>query len=708
MTQVRLSEGSPARRSVAPAGLLRLALVAALAAPTALGLHAQNTPAEQAQPPAQPAAQAPQGDQLPVFRADINFVRVDVIVTDRQGNPVHDLRQEDFEVTEDGTPQSIQTFKLINITQDAGLGTEPPREVRTLIEEQTEAARDDVRLFAIFLDDYHVRLENSMRAREHIARFVENQLQPRDMAGIMYPLWSITDVMLTRNRKQLAGAIRAFRGRKYDYEPRNEIEERYVRYVSTIEAERIRNQVTLSALKGLIVKLGGMREGRKAIIVVSEGFTNSLPAQMNAPIATCNSGPCEIPGGQGIWAPPNSINQDPALQSRMDSAKFFQQTELLSDLRSVIETANRYNTALYGLDPRGLAPFEFDLSSAGQANVSLTEDRAMLETTIDSLRILSDETDGRAIVNSNDLERGLRQIVRDTSAYYLLGYTSTLNKPDGKFHKINVRVKRPGLQVRARPGYLALSAEEVDRATARTKPGPPAAITQALATLATSARRSPIRTWVGMSPGENGKTKITFVWNPTAATPGVRSETPARVSLMAGTANSDLLWRERSLPPGRAVFEVPPGEVELEIAVEDAASEVLDRETRKLIVPSMGLGLTLSTPEVFRGRTLPEWQKLAADPAAVPVIEREFRRTDRLLVRIGAQSSDGAPVITARLLNREGGEMSVLPVTPAGFGGLSHVDIPLATLPTGDYIIEVTAKNGAETTSTLVAIRVTA
>jgi hypothetical protein len=392
----------------------------------------------------------------------------------------------------------------------------------------------------------------------------------------------------------------------------------------------------------------------------------------------------------------------------MDAIEFFAQTDLLSDIRSVYELANRYNTAIYAVDPRGLAPFEFDLSTAGQANVSLTRDRAMLESTMDTLRILADETDGRAIVNSNDLERGLRQIVRDSSAYYLLGYTSTLSQPDGKFHKINVRVKRPGLQLRARPGYLAMSAVEAERATATTKrTGPPAAVTEALGTLAVSTRRSLIRSWVGMAPGTNGKTKITFLWDPTPAVPGVRRETAARVSLIAGGANSDLYYRGKALAPGRVEFEVPPGPIDLEIAVEDSAAEVLDRESRKLNVPSMGLGLTLSTPQVFRGRTLPEWQKIAADPAALPVIEREFRRTDRLLFRVAAQSAGGTPVVSARMLNREGAEMSVLPVTDAGFGGFRHIDLPLAPLPVGDYLIEVIAKDGAEQASTLVAIRVT-
>jgi VWFA-related protein len=686
-------------------GRVRLAycvLAAALAAPLALGVNAQDAPAQQpAPPPAAPADQA----QPPVFRSDINFVRVDVIVNDRQGNPVHDLKQEDFEVTEDGKPQSIQTFKLINVSEDTGVGADPPREVRNAIDEQVEAARDDVRLFAIFLDDYHVRLENSMRAREVLAQFVENRFQPKDLAGIMYPLWSINDVMLTRNRRQIAGAIREFTGRKFDYTPRNAFEERYVHYVPTIEAERIRNQVTLSALKGLIIRLGGLREGRKAIVLISEGFTNVLPAQMNDQVSTCNGGAC---GNQPRPRPDPVGGAGSPMQQRMESQEFFLQADMMSDIKMVTDLANRYNCAIYAVDPRGLAPFEYDLSTAGQAAVSLTKNTQMLDSTMDTLRVLADETDGRAIVNSNDLDRGLRQIVRDTSAYYLLGYTSAVTT-DGKFHKLNVRVKRPGLQVRARNGYMALSAAEVERALAPKKPGPPPAITQALGTLAVSAqqRRNPIRSWIGMSPGADGKTKISFVWSPTPAVPGTRREAAATVSLLAGSATSDLYHREKAMAPGRVEFEVPPGPMELEIGALDSSGEVLDRETRKLVVPSMGLGLTMSTPEVFRGRTLPEWQSLSTDPRALPVIEREFRRTDRLLVRVAAQSAGGTPVLSARMLNREGGEMSSLPVTSAGFGNLSQIDVPLSALPPGEFLIEVIAKEGAEQASSLVAFRVT-
>src|SRR3954470_7050606 len=163
------------------AKLLRVTGAAALAAALAVTPgHAQQQ-AGQAQGQTQPQTPPPPAgpDGQPVFRAGINFVRVDVIVTDKNGNPVGDLKPEDFELVEEGKPQTIQTFKLISL--DGGLMSstnEPPRQIRTDDDEESEASRDDVRLFAFFLDDYHVRLENSMQARDQLARFVQTQLGP--------------------------------------------------------------------------------------------------------------------------------------------------------------------------------------------------------------------------------------------------------------------------------------------------------------------------------------------------------------------------------------------------------------------------------------------------------------------------------------------------------------------------------------------------
>ena len=89
----------------------------------------------------------------------------------------------------------------------------------------------------------------------------------------------------------------------------------------------------------------------------------------------------------------------------------------------------------------------------------------MLTGRLNSLRTLAEATDGLAIVDSNDLAGGLRRVVNDLSLYYLLGYYSS-GKLDGKFHSIKVRVKRPGVQVRARRGYLAATPAAVTAAAA--------------------------------------------------------------------------------------------------------------------------------------------------------------------------------------------------------------------------------------------------
>jgi VWFA-related protein len=653
----------------------------------------RETPSSAPQAPSAPPSPPPPAQQ-PTFRAGINFVRVDVIVTDRQGNAVADLRQEDFEVTEDGRPQKIESFKLVNVTSGASPADEAPRDIRTSIDEESEASRDDVRLFAVFLDDYHVRRETSWRVREPLAAFVENQLRPLDMVGAMYPLTPVSDLLLTHNRDAVAGAIRRFEGRKYDYKPRNLFEEKYSQYPTAV-AEQIRNQVTMSALKALVIHLGGLREGRKAVIFVSEGFASTLPAGMQDPNAS-------VPG-VGTPTQAGAVGRQSSMQT---SADFFANTALQSDLREVTDAANRNNTTIYTVDPRGLANFEFGLDR----NVSPESDRAVLNSTMDTLRQLADDTDGRAIVNQNDLDRGLRQVVRDTSAYYLLGYSSIQAPADGKFHEIKVRVRRPGIDVRARRGYWALTAEEMTRALAPPRPAPPSAVQTALAALDTTARGRAIRTWVGMAPGEGGRTRVTFVWEPIPPAPGARGDTPDRVRLVARGPDGEPYFRGEVSGAARAEFDAAPGTIEMLLSVEDAGAQVIDRDVREIAVADFGrAAVTLSTPEVFRARTARDWQALSTDPNAVPVPGREFRRAERLLIRFGAYGPGGSvPAVSARVLNRTGQPILTLPVAPAGGPGrLQQVDLPLAGLAVGDYLVELKASGEAAEATELVPLRVT-
>jgi VWFA-related protein len=643
-----------------------------------------SAPGQPAQnPPPQPDAEP----QTPVFRSGINFVRVDVIVTDKAGRQVSDLKSEDFEVTEDGKPQKVETFKLIEITTGPTPGAQPPSEIRTDYDEEREAARDDVRLFAMFLDDYHVRRESSLSMREQIARFIETQLGPSDMIGVMYPLQPTATVRMTRNHAAIQRAIQQFEGRKYDYTPRNAMEEKYAYYPAEV-VERIRNQVSMSAIEALVYRMGSLKEGRKALLLVSEGFTNMLPPQLRAPVAA-------MPGiGAVDRDNPNAGNS--AIEDR---AAWTSSLDLNQDLREIYTAANRNNVAIYTIDPRGLATNEFGIDQ----NINMRTDRNYLTSTMDTLRVLAEETDGRAIVNRNDVTIAMKQIVQDTSAYYLLGYNSAAAPTDGKFHEIKVRVKRPGLQVRSRKGYWALTAVEAERATAAPKPGPPKAVETALATIAAPPRSRLIRTWIGTERGDNGRTRVSFVWEPVGrATATARGgEQPSRVMLMAIGADGAPLFRGRvpesppaaglAAGPARATFEVPAGTVQLRLSVEGAQAEVIDSEQREIKVPDMTAPLVLGSPEVFRARTVRDLQTVRADARAVPTPARDFARTERLLVRVNAYGPGATPpTVTARLLNRNGDAMNDLTVEGAS-GAPFAFELPLAGLALGEYVIEITA-----------------
>jgi VWFA-related protein len=669
--------------------------------------------------------------QPPAFRGGVDFVRVDVIVSDRKAQPVTNLTEADFEVLEDGKPVKIEQFKLVKVDGNPVPGGPAPKPIRNREDEELEAARDDVRIFVFFMDDYHVRRANSMSVRPTLQRFIQQQLRPTDMIGIMYPLMPISDLLLTRDHEKIANAINTFEGRKFDYTPRNIVEQNYARY-STDQVERIRNDVVMGALQGLATRLGSLREGRKSIIFVSEGFTAMLPPQMRRMDASRPANPIETAAAAGL--------QD---SGREITNEWFGQMDVYSRLRDVYDVANRNNTAVYSLDPRGLAPFEygFDDIPFGPPPSFATDKRA-LQMTQDTLRVLSEESDGRAIVNRNTLEQGLAAMVRDSSFYYLLGYTSTNTGNDGKFHPITVKVKRSGVDVRSRKGYWALTPADVEKIN---NPTPEVAkpVQTALASIAPSVQSGKyVRTWIGTERGENGRTRVTLIWEPlppqgAAVGSSARREQPGRVSLLAATSEGNLVFRGRSpdaalasagpapapndtgasgrspsappaTAPQRLVFDAPPGKIELRMTVEAAGSGgTLDSEIRDLTVPDFTAPqVALSTPRVFRARTAREFQAFATDANAIPAPGREFLRTERLLIRFDAYGpGTEKPEVTAVLLNRAGTKMSDVQTAPGAAGTTHQIDLGLASIPTGEYLVEITAKSGDGEAKELVPFR---
>jgi VWFA-related protein len=685
----------------------------------------------------QPAAgnQQPADQTELTFRAGINFVTVDAYVSDSKGQPATDLRQSDFEVLEDNKPQKIEQFRFIKVDGNPKPGEPPPQEIRNRDDEEREARRDDTRVFVIFLDDYHTRLGSSLAVRQPLSEFIQNQLRPLDMAAIMYPLTPVTDIDFTRNHEKIINAIQHFEGRKYRYEPRNLFEEQYQRAPTEV-VEEIRNQVVMTALRGLSVRLGSMRDGRKSIIYVSEGLQSMLPPQLRSADAS-----------QGKLGNPQAFNplageNDP----REQTAQTFSQADLYSQLKDVFIAATRNNTAIYTVDPRGLATNEFDIDE----NVGPQQDQSMLTASTNTLRSIADETDGRAIVGRNDLAKGLQQALQDSTAYYLLGYTSAQAPIDGKFHQIKVQLsaaaRKRGLQVRARRGYWAATPEDVKKAEKATGPNVPDAakpVLQALASIAVPVQSGKyVRTWLGTERGENGKTKVTLVWEPLPKTPvgNLRNDpAPGRVSVIAATEKGDLVYRGRtpdnaqlasanpqatgasaSLPasaatasttatPQSLTFEAPPGKLELRMTVEGAGGGVLDQEIRNITIPDLTAARpALSTPRVYAARTPREFQAIAGNAAAVPPANREFSRTMRLLIRFDSYGpGNEVPAPTAALLNSNGQKFTDVPVTTAAAGGTHQIDMSLATIPPGEYVIEITTKSASgETAKELIAFRV--
>jgi len=369
------------------------------------------------------AAQQPQPppQQPPVFRGGTTLVQVDAIVSDGGGTPIVDLTAADFEVLDDGRSVPIERVRFLGAEAYSGDATLAP--IRNHDDEEREASRDDVRVYAIFLDDYHVQRMEELRVVDALIAFV-NQLPPTDLVAVYSPLDSMTDVHFARDRAPVLKAICAFRGRRGDYTPTRPVEEEHLRHPRDIE--RIRRQITTSALEGLATHLGGIKQGRKTLLLVSDGFT-----------------------------------------------------EPIDELTDIYQAANRSNVAIYPIDPRGMTGLERG-TTAGQMMNFAVGDR-------DMLRALAGETGGRAIVNRNDIRGEIQQIVRDASAYYLIAYESP-HPDDGKFHRVSVRVNRPRASVFARPGYWSPKRNQSTEAPASLLPSLSPEVQAAVNRLAESLR----------------------------------------------------------------------------------------------------------------------------------------------------------------------------------------------------------------------------
>jgi VWFA-related protein len=583
----------------------------------------------------------PQQEQQrpPVFRTGTNLVRVDVSVTDRSGRPVHDLTENDFTVEEDGKPQQISSFKFVSVTgqptDDYSLPIRSPQHA------YTEAAREDVRVFLIFWDEYHIgEFASALRAREQLQKFVLDAFGPTDLVAIMDPLLPTDAIRFTRDRRSLADQVHKLRGRRGVYFPaRSVIEEGHMYHDRGVEY--VRAHVTASAIKAAAAFLGAIREGRKSIILISETL-----------------------GALG---------------------RSHEQVQVVQD---IIRTANNNNTAIYVLDPRGL-----------QVGRGMTFSSDMLSA-------LAHDTGGEPYV-TNDMGRSLRKVVLQSSAFYLLGYTRADPTTDGKFHKIRVKVKRPGIDVSARNGFWAPSVGELTKAAedaAAAELPPP--VSRAFGELTPSNSKRAVDYWIGIAPGAEGACAVSLAWAPREVDDDRLTVTSVAVE---ASLNGDVLHND-ALPLSGLTLPVKPGTLQLSFVGKNADGDIVDRERRDVAIPNPArTTLALSTPAIWRARSPLEYRAMSAPEAATRGMfaGREFRRSDRVIVRIDAYgTAAGRAEVSAKLLGQKGKQLTELPVHPGPRPGSYQLELALGSIAKGEFLVEFSAQSGSERVQALVPFRV--
>ena len=581
-----------------------------------------------AAPPAPPQAPAPEPPQAPaaqpqpVFRSGVKLVLVDVSVTGDGDLPLENLTPADFELTEDGVPQQVEQATLVRL-DGTPRGNGEALEIRSQEHAFAEAGRDDVRLFAVFMDDYHLGRypQEMLPLRKGLTDFLGTMLGPLDLVTVMNPITPLSALEWTRDKAKLVRAIRTYEGRNDNFIGRSALEESQGLSRNIF---RVRSQVVITALQAVVMHLSGLREGRKTLLVVSQG----IPLMFD-------------------------VSLEPEFQA-------------------LLREANRGNVIIHTLDPRGL----------GQGTL-----------VHNTLYRLASETGGQAIVNTNDLSKGLEKVVRDASHHYLIGYAPTRELNDGKFHKIAVKVKRRGARTVARRGYWAPSAEEMNtNAPAPLEP----AVSSALTNLQSRRENRVAHVETGFAPGGNGAVRLSATWRPV---PGFRDRPETLKVDVRDERGGPIADAENTLSAdgtGVVHVDVPPGAVLVRFSAANAGGDVVDRWEVPVTVPDLsGATLAVATPVFVRARTTAAFQALRRGEAGTPSPDREFRPTDLIVVRttIAGAGIDATPAtVAAEVLTREGKALATLPATLTG--GQYQVDLPLRSLALGEYVLRFTATRG--------------
>ena len=342
-------------------------------------------------------------------------------------------------------------------------------------------------------------------------------------------------------------------------------------------------------------------------------------------------------------------------------------------LRSTARAAALSNIPVYVLDPSGVDAAERPFNAVWTA--------------------LADQTGGSLVSGVPDLAEPLRRIGTDLASQFVVRFASS-GKQDGGFHGLQLKSRRAGTVVRAPSGYWAPFPPSNY---------PPLAPRINYATLLTPQISGLIEPWFRMSPGTDGRTRVTFFWTPR------RDGTASMVTFAALTFEGTTV-HEAGVPRAapetgtQTSFEVSPGPLQVSMAIAGPGKS-LGRDVRYIDVPRFDPAKpVIAAIEFIRPRSLPEFTALQVRPDAVPTAVRDFVRQDRLLVRVRAFAGVEPAEVRVRMLNRAGELLLELPQLTR-VDGAAQFDLPFARYARGEYRLEIRASGAGQATTQILMVR---
>lgn len=376
-------------------------------------------------------------DQRPTIQRSVDLVRTDVIVRDSQGRFVPDLTKEEFIVSEDGVLQEIVTMVMSNGGRIYNVAAPPPVAAPEgiILPVARPPADTSGRIFLIFIDDLHMDFRNTGRIRDLLKKISTTLIHDGDMFGIVSSGPSSVAINMTYDRSRLEEAIKKVSGAGLSPQDIMEAPE-----MSNGPSElRHRAHVAFSTVNDILKNLENVVDRRKAVIYISNGYDfNPFPEYRRTDERQLYADSGGRVGEDAYLDP----FQGPAGQN------VFSEADLNMELVYLTRAANRANATFYTIDPRGLVGGP-DIDNS----ISPAEWQAHIRKTVDTLRVIAEETGGFAIVNSNDFTKGLQRIDNETSDYYVLGYYSTNPDPTKRTRRIEIKTTRPDLDLTYRSEY---------------------------------------------------------------------------------------------------------------------------------------------------------------------------------------------------------------------------------------------------------------